>query len=30
LMASIQAQLREDKVLDFLGSQAKIEENSGT
>ncbi|MGE4606606.1 MAG: trigger factor [Myxococcota bacterium] len=30
LMASIQARLREDKVLDFLGSQAKIDENSNT
>jgi trigger factor len=30
LMASIQAQIREDKVLEFLGSKAEIGENSST
>jgi trigger factor len=30
LIEALRLQLREEKVLDFLGAQAKIEENSGT
>jgi trigger factor len=30
LIGALRLQLRDEKVLDFLGSQAKIEENSGT
>ncbi len=30
LLASLRLQLRDEKVLDFLGSQGKIEEKSGT
>jgi trigger factor len=30
LRSALRLQLRDEKVLDFLGSQAKIEENTGT